>query len=122
MNTSPLLCTRNNFFSYKITYKICIFFQLGPQQSCPAHPHHRCGTVHGTKRQNVVVDKPVLWYTNKQFFPETKFLDVSFLDSSLLRHANYNPFYWQILKKSIPFFGFKNPYKNPLIKKTRVYS
>ncbi len=43
MNTLTLLCTRNNFFSYTISYKICIFFQLGPQQSCPTHPHHRCG-------------------------------------------------------------------------------
>ncbi len=40
-----------------------------------------------------------------------------------LFHAIHSPFYWQILKKTIVYSGFKNPYKNyPWNKKTRVYS
>jgi hypothetical protein len=31
--------------------------------------------------------------------------------SSLPLNAIYSPFYWQILKKSKLFSGFKNPYK-----------
>jgi hypothetical protein len=32
-------------------------------------------------------------------------------DSSLLLHAVDNPFNWLILKKTIPFSAFKNPFK-----------
>ncbi len=40
------------------------------------------------------------------------FLDISLAKySSLLLHAIHNPFFWQILKKTKLFSGFKNPYK-----------
>jgi hypothetical protein len=38
-------------------------------------------------------------------------------DSSLLLHAIHSHFYWQILKKTMLFSGFKNPFKN--IRETR---
>jgi hypothetical protein len=45
---------------------------------------------------------------------EMEFLDISLTkDSSLLLHA----IHWQISKKTILFFGFKNPYKK--IRKTK---
>ncbi len=41
-----------------------------------------------------------------------EFLDISLAKySCLLLHAIHNPFYWQILKKTKLFSGFKNPYK-----------
>jgi hypothetical protein len=40
-------------------------------------------------------------------------------DSSLLLNAIHSPFYWRILKKTLLFSGFKNPYKNLRNKKTR---
>jgi hypothetical protein len=41
----------------------------------------------------------------------------------LLLYAIHNPFFWQILKKTVVFSGFKNPCKkNPRNRKTRVYS
>jgi hypothetical protein len=52
------------------------------------------------------------------FIPEMKFLEISLTkDTSLLLHAIQNPFYWQILKKTILYTGFNNPYKK--IYKTR---
>ncbi len=40
------------------------------------------------------------------------FLDINLKkDSSLLLNAIHSPFYWRILKKTILFFGFINPYK-----------
>ena len=45
-------------------------------------------------------------------FPETEFLDINFTkDSSLLLQAIHSPFYSRILKKTILFLGFKNPYE-----------
>jgi hypothetical protein len=32
-------------------------------------------------------------------------------DLSLFLHAIHSPFYWRILKKTILFSGYKNPYK-----------
>ncbi len=47
-----------------------------------------------------------------------EFLDIQFnKDSSHLLHAIHSSFYWRILKKTILFSGFKNPYKK--ICKTR---
>jgi hypothetical protein len=44
--------------------------------------------------------------------PEIEFLDISLAkDSSLLLRAIHSPSYWRILKKTILYFGFKNPYK-----------
>ncbi len=41
--------------------------------------------------------------------PEMEFLDInSTIDSSLLLHAINSSSYWQIRKKTILFFGFKN--------------
>jgi hypothetical protein len=41
-----------------------------------------------------------------------EFLNINLTkDSSLLLHAIDNPFNWRILKKTIPFSTFKNPYK-----------
>jgi hypothetical protein len=41
-----------------------------------------------------------------------EFLDIILTkNSSLLFHAIHSPFYWLILKKTILFSGFKNPYK-----------
>jgi hypothetical protein len=51
---------------------------------------------------------------------ETGFLDINLTkDSSLLLHAIHSLFYcyWRILKKTILFSGFKNPYKK--IRETR---
>ncbi len=46
------------------------------------------------------------------FSPEMEFLDISYTkDSSLLLQASHIPYYWRILKKTILFSGFKNPYK-----------
>ncbi len=43
---------------------------------------------------------------------ELEFLDISLTkDSSLLLHAIHGPFYWRILKRTIPFSGFQNPYE-----------
>ncbi len=53
--------------------------------------------------------------------PEMEFLDTNLTKySSLLLHAIHSPFYWRILKKTTLFSCFKNPYKNPWNKKTRV--
>jgi hypothetical protein len=47
-----------------------------------------------------------------QLFPEMKLLDINLTkDSSPLLHAIHSPFSWRILKKTILFFGFKNPLK-----------
>jgi hypothetical protein len=47
-----------------------------------------------------------------------EFLDINLAkDSSLLLHAIHSLFYWQILQKTILYYGFKNPYKK--IRKTR---
>jgi hypothetical protein len=55
-------------------------------------------------------------------YTEMEFLDISLTkDSSLLLHAIHSPFYWRILKNTILFSGFKNPYKKSQNKKTRVY-
>ncbi len=44
--------------------------------------------------------------------PEMEFLDISLTkDSSLLLHALHRSFSLKILKETILFFGFKNPYK-----------
>ncbi len=41
-----------------------------------------------------------------------EFFDINLTkDLSILLHAIYNPFYWRILKKTVLFSGFKNPYK-----------
>jgi hypothetical protein len=41
-----------------------------------------------------------------------EFLDINLTkDWSLLLQAIHSPFYWRILKKTILFFGFKNPYE-----------
>jgi hypothetical protein len=41
-----------------------------------------------------------------------EFLDINWTkDSSILRPAIHSLFYWRILKKTILFSGFKNPYK-----------
>jgi hypothetical protein len=41
-----------------------------------------------------------------------EFLDISLTkDSSLLLHAIHSTFCWRILKKTILFFGLKNPDK-----------
>jgi hypothetical protein len=54
---------------------------------------------------------------------EMEFLGISLTkDSSILLHAIHSHFYWQILKKTMLFYGFTNPLKNPRNKKTRVYS
>jgi hypothetical protein len=46
------------------------------------------------------------------FFPVMEFLDISLTkDSSLLLRAIHSSFYWQILKKTILFYGFENPFK-----------
>jgi hypothetical protein len=47
------------------------------------------------------------------------FLDINLTNDfpSILSHAIHSPFYWRILKKSILFFGFKNPFKK--IRETR---
>jgi hypothetical protein len=43
--------------------------------------------------------------------PEMEFLDINLKkDSSLLLHAIHSPFYWKILKKTMLYSGFKNPY------------
>ncbi len=45
--------------------------------------------------------------------PELEFLDINWTkDSSLLLHDIHSPFYWRMIKKTILFSGFKNPYKN----------
>jgi hypothetical protein len=45
-------------------------------------------------------------------YTEIEFLDINLTrDSSLLLHAIHNPFYWRILKKTILYSGFNNPYK-----------
>jgi hypothetical protein len=50
--------------------------------------------------------------TTSRFSPEMEFLDISYTkDSSLFLQAIHIPFYWRILKKTIPFSGFKNPCK-----------
>ncbi len=49
-----------------------------------------------------------------------EFLDISLTrDSSLSLHAihSHSPFYLRILKKTILYFGYKNPYKK--IRETR---
>jgi hypothetical protein len=38
-------------------------------------------------------------------------------DSSLLLHAIHSPFFWRILKKTILYTGFNNPYTK--IRETR---
>ncbi len=44
--------------------------------------------------------------------PEMEFLDISLTeDSSLLLHAIHSPFYGRILKESILYSGFSNPYQ-----------
>jgi hypothetical protein len=49
---------------------------------------------------------------------EMEFLGISFTkDSSLLLHAIHSHFYWQVLKKTMLFSGFKNPFKK--IRETR---
>jgi hypothetical protein len=51
-----------------------------------------------------------------------EFLDINpTKDWSHLLHAIDSPFYCLILKKTILFSGFKNPYEK-IRKKTRVYS
>jgi hypothetical protein len=41
-----------------------------------------------------------------------EFLDINLTkDSNLLLHAIHSAFYWRILKKTILFSGFQNPYK-----------
>ncbi len=46
-----------------------------------------------------------------ELHPEMEFLDINWTkDSSLLLTAIQSPFYWRILKKTIFFPGFKNPY------------
>jgi hypothetical protein len=46
------------------------------------------------------------------FCPEIDFLDIGFTKgSSLLFHALHSLIYWRILKTTILFSGFKNPYK-----------
>ncbi len=49
----------------------------------------------------------------RRLSPEMEFLDISLTKgSSLLLYAIQSPFYyWRILKKTILFSGFKNPYK-----------
>ncbi len=66
----------------------------------------------------------VLWCLNQIGFRRVEgavmeFLDISLTkDSSLLLHAIHSPFYWRILRKTILYSGFKNPYKkNPRNKK-----
>jgi hypothetical protein len=55
--------------------------------------------------------------------PDMDFLDIFTKDSSLLLHAIHSPLFWRILKKTILFAGFKNPYIKILRnKKTGVYS
>jgi hypothetical protein len=50
--------------------------------------------------------------------PEMEFTDINLTkDLSLLLYAIHSLFYWRILKKSILFSGFKNPYRK--IRKTR---
>jgi hypothetical protein len=45
---------------------------------------------------------------------EMEFLEINLTkDLSLLLHAIHSPLYWRILKKTILFTSFKNPYKNP---------
>ncbi len=40
-----------------------------------------------------------------------EYLDINLTkDSSLLLYAIHSPFYWRILKKTILFSSFKNPY------------
>ncbi len=39
-------------------------------------------------------------------------------DSSLLLHAIQSPFYWQIVKKTILFSTFNNPYKKSVKQKS----
>ncbi len=47
-----------------------------------------------------------------------EFLDINLTkDSTLLFHAIHSPFYWQILKKTLLFSGYKNPYEK--IRETR---
>ncbi len=63
------------------------------------------------------------WLLDSEFFSDMEFLDNNITkNSSLLLHALHSPFYWRVLKKTILFSGYKNPYKNPRDKKTRVYS
>ncbi len=59
------------------------------------------------------------WRAQNGKYPEMEFLNISLTKNSIhLLHAVHNTFCWQILQKTILFFGFKNP-RN---KKTRVYS
>jgi hypothetical protein len=54
----------------------------------------------------------------KKTCPEMEFLDVNLIKvASLLFHAILSPFNWWILKKTILFSGFNNPYKK--IRETR---
>jgi hypothetical protein len=45
-------------------------------------------------------------------YTEMEFVDISLTkELSLLLHAIHSLFYWRILKKTILFSSFKNPYK-----------
>jgi hypothetical protein len=47
-----------------------------------------------------------------------EFVDINLTkDSRLLLHAIHSPFFWRILKKTVPCSGFNNPYKK--IRETR---
>ena len=60
----------------------------------------------------LAVREEVSFAFSRYLGPEMVFLDISLAkDSSLLLPAIYNPFYWQILMKTIPYSGFKNTYK-----------
>jgi hypothetical protein len=52
----------------------------------------------------------LVYKCTKMEFLKTSFTKDSSI-SSILLHATHSPFYWQILKKTIAYSGFKNPYK-----------
>ena len=90
------------------------FARLGKYRTVPVASYFRLWF-----RNNRFCAYAKLWFAivvtckNLGRYPEMEVLDISLTkDSILFPHAAHSPFYWRILKKTILFSSFKNPYKN----------
>jgi hypothetical protein len=97
--------------SYIVSYVYRLYLLHTPLP--PSSFHQLIHTYNEPRSDNLA------FFSSFCFHTEMEFLDINLkTDSKLWLHAIHSPFYWRFYKKTILFFGFKNPYKKLRNKKS----